>query len=155
MLSQDAYWGRLSIEARELQKEQPTFKPVSSSVSHWRGFILGTGVYKNGVFVFEVRIDREFPFKPPKVHSLTRIWHPNIHGKEVCVGILGRDWTPSNNIVTIIQTLRFLLDNPNPDDPLNTECAKQMKESFEDFKEKAKDFTKEYAGWEQIAEFDL
>ena len=155
MLSQDDYWARLAMEAEEMKQEEPTFKPVAGNVTLWRGFIIGTGFYEGGVFVFEIEIPREYPFKPPKVRALTEVWHPNFWKDSICVGILGKDWTPANSLVNVVETLRFLLTNPNPDDPLNRGCAEQMKRDVEAFKAKAKRYIDLYAGWDQIAKYGL
>ncbi len=34
--------------------------------------------YEGGVFDVDILIPREYPFEPPKMKFITRIWHPNI-----------------------------------------------------------------------------
>lgn len=155
MLSQDDYWARLALEAEEMKQEEPTFKPVGGNVTLWRGFIIGTGFYEGGVFIYELEITRDYPFKPPIVRNLTEIWHPNFWKERICVGILGKDWSPANNMVNIVETLRFLLSNPNPDDPLHLTCSKQMKNDLDGFATKARQFVELHAGWDQITRFGL
>ena len=117
MLPEEDYFARLAIEADEMKREQPSFEPLGGDVTKWKGFIIGTNLYEGGVFVFEIHIPREYPFKPPVVKAKTKIWHPNFFNDRVCIGILGKDWAPANNIVDVVESLRFLLSNPNPDDP--------------------------------------
>jgi ubiquitin-conjugating enzyme E2 D/E len=151
ILEESSYYERLAMEAQELQNEEPSFKPVNDDLTKWQGFILGTGLYESGVFHIEIDLNRRYPFEPPKVNFITRIWHPNISlSGRVCVGILGKDWTPSLNLVGVIETIRNLLNYPNPNDPLNRDAAKEMKEKPWQFEKNAKDYLKKYAtSWDQ------
>ncbi|MFQ6124983.1 MAG: ubiquitin-conjugating enzyme E2 [Candidatus Heimdallarchaeota archaeon] len=152
MLTTEEFYDRLSIEADELIKEEPTFQPVEGTLTMWQGYILGPqGCYEEGVFRIMIKIPREYPFLPPRVQMLTPIWHPNIRDDgRVCVGLLGKDWTPANTLVEIVEVLRFLLDNPNPDDPLNPAAAREFKHNFSKFCKKAKEFVIRYATWEHV-----
>lgn len=154
MLPEDDFFARLAVEADEMRREQPSFQPIDGDVTKWRGFIIGTNMYEGGVFLFEIIIPREYPFKPPKVYAKTKIWHPNFFNDRVCVGILGKDWAPANNIVDVVESLRFLLSNPNPDDPLHSSAAKMMKMDLEGFKVKAKEWVDAYATWNQVELFN-
>ncbi|MHA1606116.1 MAG: ubiquitin-conjugating enzyme family protein [Candidatus Freyarchaeota archaeon] len=133
-----------------MEKEEPTFKPVNGDLTHWKGVILGTGVYDGGVFEIEIFIPRDYPFKPPKVFWNTPIWHPNINRREVCVGILGKEWTPNTTIVGVIEALRTLLNFPNPHSPLNTNAAKQMLRDMKKFRRKVKEYIEKYATWQKV-----
>ena len=155
MLNEEEFYARLAIEANELKRESPTFKPVDNNMLHWRGFIFGTGLYEGGVFVFDIIIPREYPFKPPKVKVLTKIFHPNVFEQRICVSILGEDWTPANNLVDVIESIRFILTNPNPDDPLNSTAANLMKRDQKAFAKKVKEYVERYATFDQIAKYGL
>ncbi|MFX0015559.1 MAG: ubiquitin-conjugating enzyme family protein [Promethearchaeota archaeon] len=149
MLTEDEWLDRLSIEAQELAREQPTFRTVNNDLTHWRGEILGSGLYEGGVFFIEIHIPRKYPFEPPKVRFKTPIWHVNIFKEKVCVGILGKEWSPAYSLVQIVETIRFLLNSPNPDDPLNASASKQWKRDRESFKLQAVNYVKMYAHWNQ------
>ena len=40
--------------------------------------------YEGGKYDVEIRIPNEYPFKPPVMKFLTKIWHPNISSQTVC-----------------------------------------------------------------------
>lgn len=151
MLTEQEFFDRLAIEGQRLIKEQPTFKRMSNLLTHWRGEILGSGaIYEGGVYFIDIKIPREYPFKPPKVRMLTQIWHPNVYRDQICLSLLGKDWTPANSLVDVVEGVRFLLSNPNPHDPLNQAAARQFLQDFEAFKARAVEYTRRYATWEQI-----
>jgi ubiquitin-protein ligase len=41
--------------------------------------------------------------------------------------------------------IAYLLEHPNPDDPLDTNIAEQYRTDYEKFKKTAKEWTKKYA----------
>lgn len=150
MLTEEEFFDRLMIEGQRLIIEQPTFRRVENNWTHWRGEIMGSaGVYEGGVFVLDIIIPRDYPFKPPRVKWLTSTWHPNIYRNQVCIGILGKDWTPVQSLVDLVEALRFLLTNPNPHDPLNMAASKQFIQDFESFKFRAREYVERYATWNQ------
>ena len=55
------------------------------------------------------------------------------------------------DMVDVVETLRFLLSHPNPDDPLHGVAANLMKNNIEEFKKRAREHVERYATWEQLA----
>ncbi|MEM3563656.1 MAG: ubiquitin-conjugating enzyme E2 [Candidatus Jordarchaeaceae archaeon] len=137
-------------EAKIMEEEEPSFHPVDGDLRRWAGFIIGTGIYDGGVFEIEIILPRKFPYEPPKVIWKTNIWHPNIFQKNVCVNILGKDWLPTMSMAGVVETLRNLLNYPNPNSPLNTEAARQMNRNLEEFSKTAKEYVKKYATWDRL-----
>ncbi|MFX0049799.1 MAG: ubiquitin-conjugating enzyme family protein [Candidatus Hermodarchaeota archaeon] len=149
MLTRNEWLDRLAIEAQELAREQPTFRTVDNDLTHWRGEILGSGLYEGGVFFVELKIPRKYPFEPPIICFKTPIWHVNIFKEKVCVGILGKEWSPAYSLVQVVETIRFLLTSPNPDDPLNNAAARQWKKDRSGFKIQVEEYIRKYAHWNQ------
>lgn len=149
MLTEEEWLDRLAIEAQELTREQPTFRTVNNDLTHWRGEILGSGLYEGGVFLIEIKIPRRYPYEPPHIRFKTPIWHVNIFKEKICVGILGKEWSPAYSLVQVIETIRFLLNAPNPDDPLNGAAARMWKRDPISFKKQAIEYVKQYAHWSQ------
>lgn len=85
------------------------------------------GLYKDGTFVFDVKVPKTYPHDPPKVLCETTVYHPNIDMEgHVCLNILREDWKPVLTINSVIMGLQFLMLEPNADDPLNKFAANQM-----------------------------
>ncbi len=147
MLTEEEWLERLAIEAQQMRKTQPNFKPVNGNLAHWWGQILGTGLYE-GVFTIEIIIPREYPFSPPKVYWRTPIWHVNIYKEQVCLSLLGKDWVPASSISEVIEALRVLLTHPNPNDPLNREAANEFRNDYPRFERKVREYLNKYATWE-------
>jgi len=151
MLSEEDYYNRLVFEAKILEEEEPSFKPVGGDLRVWRGFILGTGLYDGGVFDIKITLDRKFPFSPPKVRWLTKTFHPNISlQNKVCVGVLGKDWVPTMSVAGVIEVLRNLLNFPNPASPLNSTAANLMKKDMKKYEEEVKKHVKSNATWAKL-----
>jgi len=157
-LSREEFLDRLAIEGRDLMREEPTFQAIQDNWQWWVGEILGSGTYDSGVFSIQLHVPEDYPFKPPEVRWLTPTWHPNLFRERVCIGILGKDWTPANSLVNVIESLRFLLSNPNPGDPLNSTAARQFARAprgefapTEEFIQKAREWVGRFATWEYSA----
>lgn len=92
------------------------------------------GYWKSGSFTFLFEIPPEYNFKPPKVSCVTRIYHPNIDTEgHVCLNVLREDWSAAYDITACVNSLMFLFQAPNPDDPLNKEAAQLMLQDEKQF----------------------
>lgn len=150
MLSDEDFYSRLVQEAKILEEEEPSFKPVNNDLRHYRGFIIGTGLYENGVFEVEINITRKFPFDPPQVRWLTPIFHPNFIRNRICVGIFGKDWTPTMNIAGVVEVIRNLMHFPNPRSPLNRDAAKLLMKKPKKYRERVQEHIAKYATWDKV-----
>ncbi|KAH3874151.1 ubiquitin-conjugating enzyme E2 R2-like [Dreissena polymorpha] len=83
-----------------------------------------SGLYKGGIFEFDISLADDYPNSAPTVSCLTDIYHPNIdtsYGSRhdnVCLNVLeNRPFTIG--LQALVLALIYLLNNPNLDDPLN------------------------------------
>ncbi|KAJ3096510.1 Ubiquitin-conjugating enzyme E2 4, partial [Phlyctochytrium planicorne] len=102
--------------------------------------------YAGGVFKVAVEISTDYPFKPPKVKFTTKVYHPNIDDEgAVCMGLLKHDgWKPANKISDILHSLHLLLEQPNPDDAINTPVAEVYNSNRAKFDKTAAEWVKKY-----------
>ena len=54
-------------------------------------------------------------------------------------------WKPSLNISTLLKSIQILMSNPNPEDPLMEDIAREFSDDKRSFLEKAKMWTAKYA----------
>lgn len=59
-------------------------------------------------------------------------------------------WKPALNLRTTLLSLTQLLANPNPDDPLDAEIAREYQIDQPTFNQKALEFTLKYANEEAV-----
>ncbi|MEM4251618.1 MAG: ubiquitin-conjugating enzyme E2, partial [Candidatus Bathyarchaeia archaeon] len=71
---------------------------------------------------FRLALPDEYPAKPPIATWLTEIPHPNIVPNipgAVCVSSLGESWRPNLKLVSVVNSLYYLLSDPNPNNVFN------------------------------------
>ena len=108
------------------------------------------GYYKKKWFRFLFNIPDNWPYVRPQVRILDKIWHPNIEVAEennlntgrICIRTLS-EYLPSTLLMTIVESLKFLLVNTEPNDPFNVEAGEQELNDPEGFKKKVQSYLKD------------
>ncbi|GAM29174.1 hypothetical protein SAMD00019534_123500 [Acytostelium subglobosum LB1] len=142
---------RLQKEITDIIKAPPTWcsaAVVGDNLHKWKATVLGPegSPFEKGTFEIELDIPHEYPFKPPTLKFTTKIYHPNIKSDgTVCSELLSQSWSPQLKIQDVLLTIRTLLIEPNPDNPLEVDIAQQFKTDRNAFNKQAKEWTKKYA----------
>ena len=73
-----------------------------TSLQNFIGFINGPSdsPYQGGVFKLDIVLPHEYPFVPPKIKFITKVWHPNVSSVTgaICLDILTTEWSPAFTI---------------------------------------------------------
>jgi len=142
---------RLQKEIVDLAKNPPhncNAGPIDENIYHWQAQIFGpVGTpYENGIFKLNIHFPTEYPFKPPKITFITRVYHPNINSAgSICLDILKDRWSPALTISKVLLSICSLLDEPNPNDPLEPDIANEYKNNKALFLKHAREWTVSYA----------
>jgi len=133
----------LQLEMKKLQEEPVEGFRVrlsdDSNLFVWEVAIFGPPetLYEGGYFKALMKFPVDYPYSPPSVRFLTKMWHPNIYESgEVCISILhppvddpqsgelpSERWNPTQNVRTILLSIISLLNEPNTFSPANVDAS--------------------------------
>ena len=142
---------RINKELRIIQdeaNENISAGPSGDNLFEWDAMIIGPTKtpYEGGMFRLKIYFPVDYPFKSPKVLFTTKIYHPNINsGGIICLDILKTQWSPALTISKVLLSICSLLNDPNPNDPLEMDIAKQYMQNKAKYEEVAKQWTLQYA----------
>ena len=73
------------------------------------------GPYEGYWFRVSLDFTKDYPYRPPTVTMIDKIWGPYFDDKtgEVCMDILDETWTPSLTTITLLQSIISLLSEKN------------------------------------------
>ncbi len=143
---------RIRKELEEVQRDPPagcSCGPVrEDDIYNWEGVLMGPAdsPYAGGIFKVGIQFPTDYPYKAPKVFFLTKIYHPNINSAGgICLDILKDQWSPALMISKVLLSILSLLTDPNPEDPLVPDIARQYKTNRVAYDMKAREWTMLYA----------
>jgi peroxin-4 len=130
---------RLMKEYTAIQRELKSNKEHSNIVSlepvgdlfTWNAVINGpvNSPFQQGQWSISIEIPQNYPATPPKMKFNNRMCHPNVNFKtgEICLDILQSQWTPAWTLLSTMTAILLLLEDPEPNSPLNIDVSNLLK----------------------------
>ncbi|KAI9148088.1 Ubiquitin-conjugating enzyme [Paramyrothecium foliicola] len=128
---------RITKEFAEISQNPPegftVSLPSNASIHTWHITLTpdASSPYSPGRYGIILTLPTDYPFKPPIVKFVTRLYHPNVSNDSlggICLALLKPDvWKPSTKIASVLEALRNLLLEPQPDDPLEDRIAEEYR----------------------------
>ncbi|KAI6228433.1 E2 ubiquitin-conjugating enzyme [Aphelenchoides besseyi] len=136
--------------SKECQESGMRVEILNNNLSTLRALIRGPpeSPYERANFELSMTIPTDYPFKPPIVKFVTRVWHPNISSVTgaICLDVLKDKWEVRLNIRTLLISIQVLLTSPEPNDPLDAIVASQYMNKLELFNKTAVFWAQHFAG---------
>ncbi|PVD20260.1 hypothetical protein C0Q70_20757 [Pomacea canaliculata] len=149
----------LQLELKKIQAEPVEGFQVKlindDNIFEWEVAIFGPPgtLYEGGYFKAHMKFPADYPYSPPSVRFITKMWHPNVYENgEVCISILhppvddpqsgelpSERWNPTQTVRTILLSIISLLNEPNTFSPANVD-ASVMFRKWKDSKGKEKEY---------------
>ena len=142
---------RIKKELEDIKKNAPSncsAGPVEDDLFEWQATIMGPedSPYEGGLFYLRIHFTKDYPFKPPKIHFITKIYHCNVNSSGgICLDILKKEWSPALTISKVLLSICSLMNDQNPNDPLDSQAADLYLKNNALFLETAKNYTLKYA----------
>ncbi|KAI6182189.1 Ubiquitin conjugating-3 enzyme [Aphelenchoides bicaudatus] len=132
----------LQMELKSLQTapvEGFTVQCDDQNVFKWTVAIFGPPgtLYQGGYFKATIKFPNNYPYSPPTLRFLSKVWHPNVYENgELCISILHppvddphsgelacERWNPTQNVRTVLLSVISLLNEPNTSSPANVDAS--------------------------------
>lgn len=110
-------------QARSFSHTATCLLPAACCLPFWQG--PKDTPFEGGTFELCLKVPEQYPLVPPKVHYVTRVFHPNVHFKtgEICLDILNNAWSPAWTLHSVCQAVLALMSDSAPDSPLNCDAG--------------------------------
>ncbi|XP_036671183.1 ubiquitin-conjugating enzyme E2 L5 [Drosophila suzukii] len=97
-----------------------------NNIYKWSGLLMPVAPpYDKGAYKMEIDFPLDYPFKPPRIHINTKMYHLNVNERgQICVPILEIEhWIPTTRIDQVLQVLLATINDPQPENAWHMEMA--------------------------------
>lgn len=142
---------RINEELVDIGRDPPancSAGPTGDDMFNWSGTVMGpsNSPYSGGIFFVNISFPTNYPFMPPKVHFVTKIYHCNVHTNgSISLDILKDQWSPALTVSKVLLAIVSLLENPNPTDPFVPDIAQLLLRDKPKHDAYAREWTEKYA----------
>ena len=138
---------QMKLQAKEYEN-MFQINMVDDDMYHWQAMLYGPedSLYDGYQFKLDIKLPENYPFSPINVKFVTPILHVNVNSRgDICLDILKTKWAPSQNIQSIVLSIRLLLGQPNTDDSFNADLSELYRTSKEEYATRIKNACRDYA----------
>ena len=117
---------------------QWNLKDPSDNKKWWAIIIGPEGTPYDGFKLsLNITLPYNFPYGAPCVSFTGDIWHPNVGTSgNICLDILKDSWSSALKLSAVLLSISSLLNDPNPESPLNPEAARQYTSNRAEYNKK-------------------
>ena len=117
---------------------------MENNILLWNAVICGPSEtpFEDGTFKLTLEFSDKYPYEPPAVKFLSKMFHPNIFEEDGRVGLdilENSKWSPAFNVSAILVSVQSLLSDPNPDRSANRLAARVFKKNPAEYLKKVKE----------------
>ncbi|EDV39025.1 uncharacterized protein Dana_GF24708 [Drosophila ananassae] len=118
------------------------------NIFKWYGLLMPNyPPYDKGAYKIQIDFPKDYPFKPPRIHVNTRIYHLNVNERgQLCVPILEIEhWLPTTRIDQVLQVLLATINDPQPENAWRVEMAGEFRNDPKKFYKMAEAWVTKYS----------
>ena len=123
--------------------------PTENDVMIWNITIDGPEgtPFIGGKFVVNLDFTDNYPFKPPKIKFVTKIYHPGVKTDtgEICTQAIDQQWVPTLNAKFVIEAILTVLQTPTAENAQEIEIAQVMQSNRNQWEATAAQWVQQYA----------
>ena len=107
--------------------------------------IEGQGPFTGGKFIVKLGFT-EYPFKPPTIEFLTKVYHPNVGADgKICTQAIDSNWVPTKSSCDVIDFILTTFRAPTDENAQDMEIATMWKNKRSQWEATAAEWTQQYA----------
>ena len=142
-------WKELE-KINQIPSDEYVAGPTSvDNLFEWQATVKGPedSFYNKGIFKIKIIFPEEYPFLPPKINFVTKIYHPNISQETgyVCLNNIEKNWKPSYTIEKLLNEIINLLKYPSYEEYYEPVLAYELRVDPNQFKKVALEWVSTYA----------
>ena len=123
--------------------------PTENDVMIWNITIDGPEgtPFIGGKFVINLDFTDNYPFKPPKIKFVTKIYHPGVKTDtgEICTQAIEQQWVPTLNAKFVIEAILTVLQTPTAENAQEIAIAQVMQSNRAQWEATAAEWVQQYA----------
>ena len=124
-------------------------QPTENDIAVWNIIIDGPEgtPFIGGKFTVNLDFSDNYPFKPPKIKFVTKIYHPGVKTDtgEICTQAIDSNWVPTLNAKFVIEAILTVLQTPTAENAQEIAIAQIMQSNRNQWEATAAERVQQYA----------